>query len=86
MKVISLAGITCDHETVMLILIMYLKKYLKVFENVKYLKKVFKYKYNYFSFQLCVCFCSICPGNRLKHPSECTILKVLQLMSIFVMF
>ena len=29
-KVISLAGITCDHETEMLILTMYLKKYLKV--------------------------------------------------------
>ena len=34
----------------MLILIMYLKKHLKVFENVKYFKKVFKYKYKYFSF------------------------------------
>ena len=43
-KVITLAGITCDHETEMLILTMYLK----VFENVKYFKKVFKYKY--FSF------------------------------------
>ena len=32
----------------MLILTMYLKKYLKLFENVKYFKKVFKYKY--FSF------------------------------------
>ena len=29
-KVISLAGITYDHETEMLILTMYLKKYLKV--------------------------------------------------------
>ena len=32
----------------MLILTMYLKKYLKEFENVKYFMKVFKYKY--FSF------------------------------------
>ena len=38
MKVISLAGIICDYETEMLILTMYLKKYLKVFENVKYFK------------------------------------------------
>ena len=45
MKIISLAGITCDHETEMLMLAMYLKKYLKVFLNVKYFKKVFKYKY-----------------------------------------
>ena len=30
-KVISLAGITCDVETEMLILTMYSKKYLKVF-------------------------------------------------------
>ena len=45
MKVISLAGITCDLETEMLILTMCLKKYLKVFEKVKYFKKVFKYKY-----------------------------------------
>ena len=29
----------------MLILTMYLKKYLKVFEKVKYSRKVFKYKY-----------------------------------------
>ena len=40
-KVISFAGITCDHETEMLILTVYLK----VFENFKYFKKVFKYKY-----------------------------------------
>ena len=46
MKVISLAGITCDHEIEMLIL----TTYLKVFENVKYFKRVFKYKYKYFSF------------------------------------
>ena len=45
MKVISVAGITCDHETEMFILTMYLKQYLKVFENVKYFTKVFKYKY-----------------------------------------
>ena len=44
-KVISWAGITCDLETEMLILIMYLKKYLKIFEKVKYFRKVFKYKY-----------------------------------------
>ena len=43
-KVISLTGITCDLETEMLILTMYLKKYLKVFEKVKYIRKVFKYK------------------------------------------
>ena len=42
MKVIPLASIICDHETEMLILTMYLKK---VFENVKYFKKEFKYKY-----------------------------------------
>ena len=42
MKVISLAGIRCVHETEILILTMYLKT---VFENVKYFKKVFKYKY-----------------------------------------
>ena len=41
MKVVSLAGITCDRETEMLILTMYLNKYLKVFENVKYFRKVF---------------------------------------------
>ena len=41
LKVISLAGITCDHETEMLILTMYLNIYFKVFENVKYFKKVF---------------------------------------------
>ena len=34
-----MAGITCDFEMEMLILTMYLKKYLKVFENVKYFKK-----------------------------------------------
>ena len=39
MKVISLASITCDHETEMLILTMYFKNYLKVFETVKYLGK-----------------------------------------------
>ena len=44
MKVISLADITCDLETEMLILTMYLK----VFEKIKYFRKVFKYKY--FSF------------------------------------
>ena len=51
MIVISAAvvgGITCDLETEMLILTMYLKKYLKLFEKVKYFRKVFKYKY--FSF------------------------------------
>ena len=32
----------------MLIMKVYLKKYLKVFENVKYFRKIFKYKY--FSF------------------------------------
>ena len=48
MTIISLAGIMCDHETEMLMLAMYLKKYLKVFKIVKYFKKVFKYKY--FSF------------------------------------
>ena len=32
-KVISLTGITCDRETEMLLLIMYLKKYLKALEN-----------------------------------------------------
>ena len=37
---ISLAGITCNLETEMLILTMYLK----VFEKVKYFRKVFKYK------------------------------------------
>ena len=46
-KVISLAGITCDLETEMLILTMHLKKYLKIFE-VKYFRKLFIYKY--FSF------------------------------------
>ena len=35
MKVISLAGITCDLETEMLILTIYLKKYFKVFEMKK---------------------------------------------------
>ncbi|KAK2171274.1 hypothetical protein NP493_1085g00063 [Ridgeia piscesae] len=45
MKVISLAGITCNRETEMLILTMYFKKYLKVFLNVKYYRKVFKNKY-----------------------------------------
>ena len=47
MKVISLAGTTCDLETEMLILTMY---FFKVFENVKYLRKVFKYKYRYSSY------------------------------------
>ena len=37
MKGISLACITCDHKTEV-----YLKKYLKVFENVKYFLKEFK--------------------------------------------
>ena len=56
-KVISFVGITSDHETGMLILTMYLK----VFENVKYFIKIFKYiyfsfvnvkyKYNYKSFE-----------------------------------
>ena len=45
MMVISLAGITCDHETEMLVLTIYLKMYLKLFGNVKYFRKVFKYKY-----------------------------------------
>ena len=45
MKIISLAGITCDLETEIFILTMYLKKYLKVFEKVKYFRIVFKYKY-----------------------------------------
>ena len=44
-KVMSLAGITCDLEVEMLILTIYLKKYFKVYENVKYFRKVFKYKY-----------------------------------------
>ena len=39
-KVFSLAGITCDLETEMLILTMYLA----VFEKVKYFRNVFKYK------------------------------------------
>ena len=42
--VISLASITCDRKTEMLTLAMHLKYYLKVFENVKYFMKVFKYK------------------------------------------
>ena len=42
---ICLTGITCDHETEVLILIIYLKKYLKVCEHFKYFRKVFKYKY-----------------------------------------
>ena len=37
----SLAGITCDSEKEMLILTMYFKK---IFEQVKYFRKVFKYK------------------------------------------
>ena len=45
MKVISSAGIMCDLETEMLVLTMYLKKYLKLFEKVKYFRKIFKYKY-----------------------------------------
>ena len=38
MKIINLAGFTCDYETQMLILTKYLKT---VFENVKYFRKVF---------------------------------------------
>ena len=45
MKIISMACITCDRETEILILSMYLKKYFKIFENVKYFMKVFIYKY-----------------------------------------
>ena len=45
MKVISLAVIICDCENEMLILTMYLKKYLKVFENIKYFIKVINNKY-----------------------------------------
>ena len=41
-KVISLAGITCDSEKEMLIRTMYFKK---IFEQLKYFRKVFKYKY-----------------------------------------
>ena len=44
-KVISLAGIICDIEREMLILTMYMNKYLKIFEKVKYFRKIFKYKY-----------------------------------------
>ena len=42
MKEINLAGFTCDRETEILILTMYLKKYLKLFENIKYFREVFK--------------------------------------------
>ena len=48
MKVISLASLTCGFETEMLILTMYVKKDLKVFEKFKYFRKVSKYEY--FSF------------------------------------
>jgi hypothetical protein len=45
-KVISLAGVTCDSEKE--ILIHTDNVFEKIFEKVKYFKKVFKYKY--FSF------------------------------------
>ena len=63
-KVISLAGITCDHETELLILTRYMKK---VFENIKYiilLKAKYKYcddlkKYKY----ICTVYLAPCLVN-----------------------
>ena len=45
MKVISLASTICDRETETVILTVYLKNYLKVFENRYYFMKELKYKY-----------------------------------------
>ena len=67
-KVISLAGITRDLETKILLQTMYLEKYLKVLENVKYFRNIFKYKYfekvfKYFQIQMYLTPCLEDPGQ-----------------------
>ena len=49
-KVISLACTTCDLETYILILTMFLNNIFEKYKKVKYFRKVFKYKYKHFSF------------------------------------